>query len=267
VQRHDESLEVQVSKLFDGVYALQLDREEAYGPLNVTVSTTQKPRMKQNLEVDFGTPWLKVAGWKKAFQVVSDQFQRDFSDGQVKLRAGFERVKSIVEPALEEAAARARVEAAKLKQNTKEQSLKASAIASAKAQEWSKRASEVIAAHARLISSQVSERSARTAESVKTHASEAGTVTVDYSRYMADRASKTFTLARAQKQARILWVNWSGRTMSRVRRGLDSHQRKRSQKKRERSEKKRERSEKKRERFQKGSCGRAGNCRHRNNRR
>jgi hypothetical protein len=245
VLRHDDNIDVQLSKLFDGVYALQLDREEAYGPLNVTVATNQKPRMKQTFEVDFGTPWLKVAGWKKAFQVVSDQMQRDLGEGQVKLRDGLERIRLRVQPTLEHAAARAKVEAAKLQQATKAQSLKVSAIVAANAQEWSRQASNAIATHAKLLSAQASKQSARAAETLRSRAGEAATATADYSGHVANRAMKTFTIARAQKQARILWVRWSAWEMRRAHRSVES--------------------ENKGETRQAG-CGRTGGCRQRKNR-
>jgi hypothetical protein len=54
-----------LSKLFDGVYTVQLDRADAYGLLNVTI-TMAKAEITEVHEVDFGTPWLKAAGWKKA---------------------------------------------------------------------------------------------------------------------------------------------------------------------------------------------------------
>jgi hypothetical protein len=76
VKRRDPSFKVSVtrgtklldnlslSKLFDGVYTVQIDREDAYGLLNVTI-TMAKAGIIEEHEVDFGTPWLKVAGWKR----------------------------------------------------------------------------------------------------------------------------------------------------------------------------------------------------------
>ena len=54
-----------LTKLFDGVYTVQIDRDDAYGPLNVTI-TMSKAGISELYEVDFGTTWLKAAGWKKA---------------------------------------------------------------------------------------------------------------------------------------------------------------------------------------------------------
>jgi hypothetical protein len=66
VTRGNERLDnLSLSKLFDGVYTVQIDREDAYGLLNVTI-TMAKAGINEVHEVDFGTPWLKAAGWKKA---------------------------------------------------------------------------------------------------------------------------------------------------------------------------------------------------------
>src|SRR2546423_1301994 len=66
VARGPEQLDnLTLSKLFDGVYTVKIDREDAYGILNVTI-TMAKVGITEVHEVDFGTPWLKAAGWKKA---------------------------------------------------------------------------------------------------------------------------------------------------------------------------------------------------------
>ena len=66
VARGSELLDdLTLSKLFDGVYTVQINRDDAYGPLNVTI-TMSKAGIIEVHEVDFGTPWLKAAGWKKA---------------------------------------------------------------------------------------------------------------------------------------------------------------------------------------------------------
>ena len=77
VKRRDPGFEISVargpellgklnlSKLFDGVYTVQIDREDAYGILNVTI-TMAKAGITEVHEVDLGTPWLRKAGWKKA---------------------------------------------------------------------------------------------------------------------------------------------------------------------------------------------------------
>lgn len=84
VNRHSESVPYELSKLFEGVYTLKLDREDAYGPVNVTISAL-KPRHTQVTELDFGTPWLKIANWKRAAHVMRSQFTRDFTTAQASV--------------------------------------------------------------------------------------------------------------------------------------------------------------------------------------
>jgi hypothetical protein len=66
VTRGNELLDnLSLSKLFDGVYTVQIDRKDAYGLLNVTITMT-KAGINEVHQIDFGTPWLRAAGWKKA---------------------------------------------------------------------------------------------------------------------------------------------------------------------------------------------------------
>lgn len=85
VLRGDEELPYGLSKLFDGVYALKLAREDAYGLLNVSISTKSKPHLSQVSEIDFGTPWLKISGWKKAARGISSRLMKDLSTAQTGL--------------------------------------------------------------------------------------------------------------------------------------------------------------------------------------
>ena len=77
ILRGDLELEHQETPLFDGVYALQVPREDAYGILNVTVWTGSKPKVDERFEVDFGSSWLKVAGWKKATHALTGSIRED----------------------------------------------------------------------------------------------------------------------------------------------------------------------------------------------
>jgi hypothetical protein len=65
VSQNDHAVEHQLSKLFEGVYAVKLQREDAYGSMNVSVWIKSKPMFNQTYVVEFGTPWLKILGWKK----------------------------------------------------------------------------------------------------------------------------------------------------------------------------------------------------------
>ncbi|KAK1146107.1 hypothetical protein N8T08_003757 [Aspergillus melleus] len=79
VFRREKALTYELSKLFDGVYTLKLDRGDAYGILDVTITTHSKSPINETISVDLGTPWLKIANWKRAAQVITSQLMRDFS--------------------------------------------------------------------------------------------------------------------------------------------------------------------------------------------
>ncbi|KAL6721594.1 hypothetical protein ACLMJK_000698 [Lecanora helva] len=94
VQRSNLDLQHQKTTLFDGVYALQVPREDAYGMVNVSVWTESKPLVNENFEVDFGSSWLKVAGWKKAISVMSDSIRGDLNSVQTGLSTVFDHTKT-----------------------------------------------------------------------------------------------------------------------------------------------------------------------------
>lgn len=102
ISRGDQALSHNLSRLFDGVFTTQLDREEAYGPINVTI-TTMKPLTTQMTEVDFGTPWLKIASWKKAAQMVSAKLQKDVDAAQKELAVIVHRVSTDLQVRLQAA--------------------------------------------------------------------------------------------------------------------------------------------------------------------
>jgi hypothetical protein len=85
VTRGDRTLPYELSILFDGVYSLRLDREDAHGFLNVTITTNSKPPMEQTTGVDFGTPWLKIANWRKAAYAITSQLLKDINTVQTGL--------------------------------------------------------------------------------------------------------------------------------------------------------------------------------------
>ena len=92
VARAGQELSFELTRLFDGVHALRLVREDAYGLLNVTVRTKTKPAIEQVTEVDFGTPWLKIANWKRAAQAWSSQLLNDLNSAQAGLSEAYNRV-------------------------------------------------------------------------------------------------------------------------------------------------------------------------------
>ena len=85
ITRQGQPLDYEHSTLFDGVYALKIPREDAYGLLNVSVWTIKKPRINETFQVDFGSPWLKLAPWKKASQVTTEQVREELHSAQTGL--------------------------------------------------------------------------------------------------------------------------------------------------------------------------------------
>ena len=77
VTRQNAAVGHELSMLFDGVYALKVVREEAYGIVNVSIRTTSKPKINEVFQVDFGNTWLKAAGWKKAAHAVTESLRED----------------------------------------------------------------------------------------------------------------------------------------------------------------------------------------------
>ncbi|KAJ5370784.1 uncharacterized protein N7496_006876 [Penicillium cataractarum] len=96
-RRYEQPLSYELSKLFDGVYTLRLDREDAYGLINITVSAKSKPPINQVTTVDFGTPWLKIASWRRAARKVSSQVTKDLQIAQTSLAEVYGRVSTDVQ--------------------------------------------------------------------------------------------------------------------------------------------------------------------------
>ncbi|KAI5807069.1 hypothetical protein EDC01DRAFT_12129 [Geopyxis carbonaria] len=68
VTRDSVSIPAELSWLFDGVFDLKIDDEEAWGLLKVSIRTKSKPIIQETLEVDLGRPWLQVSQWMKAVE-------------------------------------------------------------------------------------------------------------------------------------------------------------------------------------------------------
>ncbi|KAJ5746044.1 hypothetical protein N7520_011226 [Penicillium odoratum] len=92
VCRNGKALAYELAALFDGVYTLRLDREDAYGLVNVTIVANSKPQLNQTIMVDFGTPWLKIANWRRAARVISSQFSKDLQIAQTGLSEVYGRL-------------------------------------------------------------------------------------------------------------------------------------------------------------------------------
>ena len=93
ISRQDSILEHQVSTLFDGVYALQIPREEAYGILTVDILAHSRPTVKETFEVDFGSSWLKIAAWKRATRALSKIAQNELSQLQTSLSTVYDKAR------------------------------------------------------------------------------------------------------------------------------------------------------------------------------
>ena len=85
VQRQRKRISYEFSTLFPGVYALKLPPEDAHGVLDISVWTTQKPKLNQTFQVEFGTPWLKVSGWQRAAQAMTEQVRDELVAAQTGL--------------------------------------------------------------------------------------------------------------------------------------------------------------------------------------
>ena len=94
ITRGDKTLDHQISTLFDGVYALQIPREDSYGVLNVVVWTESKPKIEESFELDFGSSWFKVEGWKKACRVVTESIRGDLNSVQTSLSVFYDQTRT-----------------------------------------------------------------------------------------------------------------------------------------------------------------------------
>ena len=101
VTRAGKILEHQISTLFDGVYALQIPREDSFGLLNIAVWTDSKPKIEESFEVDFGSSWFKFAGWKNASRVMTESFRSDLNSVQTGLRILYEQTKTGLQKSLQ----------------------------------------------------------------------------------------------------------------------------------------------------------------------
>ena len=107
VRRHQTIIKHEFSTLFDNVYALKLPREDAYGSLNVSVSTIKKPKLNETFQVDFGTPWLKVASWKNAAQAVTEQVRDELQTAQSGLSSAYEHTSTGIQSFMRDAVKKA----------------------------------------------------------------------------------------------------------------------------------------------------------------
>ena len=93
VLRGDSKIEHQITTLFEGVYALQIPREDAYGILRVVLSSESKPKISESFEVDFGSSWLKVVGWRQTAHALKENIPSNLGSFQTSLRKSYDDVK------------------------------------------------------------------------------------------------------------------------------------------------------------------------------
>jgi hypothetical protein len=85
--RGSRSIPSQLSKLVEGVHAVELEREDAYGLLNVTIWTESKPVILQTFGIRLGSPWLKLSAWTNKAERLSNVVKRDITLAQIGLRS------------------------------------------------------------------------------------------------------------------------------------------------------------------------------------
>jgi hypothetical protein len=90
VLRGEKVLLSSISKLFDGVYTIYVQKEEAYGLVKVVIKHPKSVTRETHL-INLGAPWLRVAGWKKAAQIVSEQILEDLKTAQVALTTVYDK--------------------------------------------------------------------------------------------------------------------------------------------------------------------------------
>ena len=203
VVRHGQAVNVELSKLFEGVYALQFQREDAWGVMNVTVSTKSKPFLEQTFQADFGTPWLKLNEWRKAAYNFSMQLQNGLRQAHTEVEESLARMGMEVQTAFRQVIRSGRNKgqnagslqgsslgkaARKAKQLSDEVEMRRIALL----KELDNYGTGVFEALAR----RVAELTSSNAELLRVR---------DKMHELGVRASKTLTVQRAQQQARRLW--------------------------------------------------------------
>ncbi|KZF26598.1 hypothetical protein L228DRAFT_243082 [Xylona heveae TC161] len=108
VNRSDDIINAHCSKLFDGVYALDLEQEEAYGLLNISLWTESKPYLEQMFEVDFGSPRGRLARWKGAARNATQQLRTSLIRAQSDVHAHLIKLPTSLRNKLDQVAMNAR---------------------------------------------------------------------------------------------------------------------------------------------------------------
>ncbi|KAL9123367.1 MAG: hypothetical protein Q9187_000094 [Circinaria calcarea] len=107
ITRHGRTLDYEHSTLFDGVHALKIPREDAYGSLNVSVWTIKKPRINETFLVDFGFPWLKLVPWRRASQLTTEHVREELHSARTGLVNVYDHTSTGVQAFMRETITRA----------------------------------------------------------------------------------------------------------------------------------------------------------------
>ncbi|KAI9796969.1 MAG: hypothetical protein M1825_006283 [Sarcosagium campestre] len=227
VAREQQVIESHLTKLFDGFYALRLGHENAFGPLNITIWTESKPVLEQKFQVDFGTPWLKVMGWRRAAGTLSQQLRRDIlratTSAQLKLR----NLSADAHSGLQYVTKGAEISALKATTYAKrfqEVSRQLSARGATQVAVQTKQLSRVLATGGLQVIRQLWKFGDRLSIVAQRQSSgffpqvSIGKIGQRFNRpsYLYKKASKTFTVARAQKQAKRVWQKTLAKYTNRI---------------------------------------------------
>ena len=68
LMRGPEEIKGSLSKMFDGVYTLEIADEDAWGLMQVLVWTKSRPVVRETIEVDFGPSWMRMSRWMKVVE-------------------------------------------------------------------------------------------------------------------------------------------------------------------------------------------------------
>ncbi|KAF3930757.1 hypothetical protein ABW19_dt0210634 [Dactylella cylindrospora] len=104
VKRRKQTVPVEVSKLFRGVYAVKMDLNEAWGLLNITIRTESKPVINQSFILDLGSPWLSKLAWKRSVLATSSDLKKAVDRASLKAKKHIDMAKKDAEYLQKEAA-------------------------------------------------------------------------------------------------------------------------------------------------------------------
>ena len=107
VQRSKQHVQHELSTLFTGVYAIKLPQEYAYGNLEITVSTSTRPKIHEVFQMELGNPWLKISGWQRAALAMKDHVAEDFFTARVGLLKAYSHTSDRVQYFFKDAIAKA----------------------------------------------------------------------------------------------------------------------------------------------------------------